>query len=258
MRRIALASLCLTLALAGCKGKEAANISEQLAEKGTTDLMKEVADDQYDAPADGKMTDAQVQMYIKVREREQKIAEVAKKEAKEHADKAKAKGEKSIAGMMEGFKGLGSVADLMTADIRAAKELGYNTQEYLWVKGQILEVSGAAMAEQMNTVMNANFDTAYAQAKKAYDEATDETTKKMYKEMLDGYDKTRKEMAEQQKQQESENPALAHNRELVKKHQGELNAWAQEMAKFSDQPAEQTQKAVDDWQKQVDQAAKKQ
>src|SRR4029078_11787311 len=120
----------LTVVLTGCKAKELADkmsISKNLEKVGTTDLMKKVADDKYEAPADGKLTDAQIQMYLKVREHEKQIAQVAKQEAQQHAANAKKAGDKSLAGMMEGFKTLGSVADLMTADIRAAKELGYNT-----------------------------------------------------------------------------------------------------------------------------------
>jgi len=74
------------------------------------------------ATADGKLTDAQVQMYLKVRDHEKAIAKVAKQELQQHADAAKKEGEKSLAGMMEGFKSLGSAADFMTADIRAAAE----------------------------------------------------------------------------------------------------------------------------------------
>jgi hypothetical protein len=51
--------------------------------------------------------------------------------------------------MMEGFKTMGSAADMLTADIRAAKDLGYNTQEYLWVKSQVLAASSAAMMAKM-------------------------------------------------------------------------------------------------------------
>ncbi|HEY8712564.1 MAG TPA: hypothetical protein VIM68_06800, partial [Thermoanaerobaculia bacterium] len=141
MRRIFLAGLCLTVALTGCRAKELAEkiaISRDLAKNGTTDLMRKVADDKYTAPADGKLTDAQVQMYLKVREHEKQIAQVAKQEAQQHADASKKAGDKSLAGLVEGFKTMGSVVDLVTADIRAAKDLGYNTQEYLWVKGQIM------------------------------------------------------------------------------------------------------------------------
>ena len=194
--------LCLSLALAGCKAKELADkaaISKDLDKRGTTDLMKEVANDSYDPPQDGRITEAQIQMYLKVREHEKQIAQVAKAEMKQHAGDAEKKGDKSLGGLMEGMKALGSAADFMTADIRAAKDLGYNTQEYLWVKQQVLAASTAQMAEQFSNAMAANFDKAYADAKKAHDEAKDETTRKLYADVLAGYDKAKQETAAQQK-----------------------------------------------------------
>lgn len=253
MRRTLAVALTLGLALTGCKAKEMidkAEISKDLEKRGTTDLMKQVADDQYTAPADGKLTEAQIQMYLKVREHEKQIAQVAKEELKQHADKAKAAGDKSLSGMMEGLKGLGSVADVMTADIRAAKDLGFNTQEYMWVKGQILAASGSAMAEQMGKAMSANFDAAYAQAKKSYDEAKDETTKKMYAEMLAGYEKSKQEMAAQQ---QKEDPAIAYNKQLLAKYDSALNALSAEMSKWEDKPGD-ANKAMQDLQKNLDQA----
>ena len=256
MRRTFTAVLCLTFVLAGCKAKELADkasISKNLDKVGTTDLMKQVADDEYTAPQDGRITEAQVQMYLKVREQEKKIAQVAKEELKQHAEKADKNGkEKSIAGMMEGFKAIGSAADFMTADIRAAKELGYNTQEYLWVKQQVLAASGAAMAEKFNEAMTANFDKAYAEAKKAYDSATDEQTKKIYADMLAGYDKSKQEMQQNQEQ----DPAIAYNRQLLSKHESALNAYAQELSKYEDKPGD-AQKWAADVEKSVE-AAKKQ
>ena len=249
--------LCLSLALGGCKAKEMldkADISKDLKNRGTTDLMKQAAEDSYDAPADGKLTEAQVRMYLKVREHEKKIAQVAKEELKQHSQKAEKSGEKSLSGMMEGFKALGSVADVLTADIRAAKDLGYNSQEYLWVKGQILEVSGAAVAEKMGEAMTAGLDSAYAQAKKALEESKDDTTKQMYAEMVKGYEQQIAEMKKQADEQAAQNPALAHNRQLVAKFGSELNAFADEMAKFSDKPEADTKKAVADWEKEVEKA----
>lgn len=237
MRRTLITLLCLSFLLTGCKAKELydkASISDDLKNQGTTDLMKKAAEDEYTAPEDGRLTEAQIQMYLKVREHEQKIAEVAKEELKKHADSAEKKGEKSLGAMMDGFKALGSAADLMTADIRAAADLGFNTQEYLWVKGQVLAVSTAAMAEQFNKTMVANFDKAYGEAKKAHDEATDETTKKFYADMLATYEQSKQEM----QQQEEQDPALAYNRQLLSKHENALNAYAAELAKFSDKPDE--------------------
>ena len=251
MRRTFAAVLCLTFALSGCKAKEAldaASIAEELQDKGTTELMNEAAEDTYDPPADGKLTDAQVKMYLKVREEEQKIARVAKDQLKQHSDKADKSGDKSLAGMMAGFKALGSVADVMTADIRAAKQLGYNSQEYLWVKEQVLAVSGAAMADQMNQAINAQLDAAYREAKKMHDEATDPEMKKIYAQMLASHDQTRNEMKQQQ---QDVDPAVAHNRRLVSQYENELTAYASELAKYTDTEVD-AKKSVEDWQKQLE------
>jgi hypothetical protein len=246
--------LCLSLALAGCKAKELADkaaISKDLDKRGTTDLMKEVANDSYDAPQDGRITEAQIQMYLKVREHEKKIAEVAKAELKQHAQEAEKK-DKSIGGFMEGMKALGSAADFMTADIRAAKDLGYNTQEYLWVKQQILAASTAQMAEQFSNAMAANFDKAYNEAKKARDEAKDEPTRKLYADVLAGYDKSKQEMTEKQEA----DPATAYNRQLLSKYESALNAFAHELSKYEDKPGEVNQ-AMEEMQKKLAEQQKK-
>jgi hypothetical protein len=242
------------MALAGCKAKEAfdkAKISQDLEKHGTLDLMKDVSKDKYQPPADGKLTDAQMQMYLKVRGHEKDIAQVARKEAEAHADAAKKAGDKSIAGMMEGFKTMGSAAAMLTADIRAAKDLGYNTQEYLWVKSQVLAASSAAMMSKMADATNASLDGAYTQMKKSYDEAKDDQTKKMYKEMLDNYDKQRAEM----KKESAANiaPAVAYNQQLIAKYDGALNALATEMSKWEEKPGD-AQKSVDEFQKGIDKA----
>lgn len=241
---------CFVLALFACKGKlEEASIAKDLEERGTTDLMKEVANDSYDPPRDGRLTEVQVQMYLKVREHEKKIAQVAKTELEKHAEEAKKKGDKSIGGFMEGMKALGSAADFLTADIRAAKDLGYNTQEYLWVKQQIMAASTAEMAEQFSSVVAANFDKAYTDAKKAHDEAKDETTKKLYADVLAGYDKSKQEMASSQ----AEDPAIAYNKQLLAKYENALNAFAHELSKYENKPGE-AQQAIEAVGKMNDQA----
>ena len=254
MRRIVPVVLVLSVAFVGCKAKEAfeqAKIATDLAKSGsTTKLLKQASEDSYNAPQDGKLTEGQIQMYLKVREREKTIAQVAKQQLKEHGEAAKKAGDKSIAGMVEGFKGLGSVADFLTADIRAAKDLGYNTAEYQWVKGQILAVSTAEMGRKMGEAVNAQMDASYQQMKKAYDEAKDEQTKAMYKQTLDSLEQQKKESASQQQQ---EDPALAYNRQLLSKYENAVNAFANEMAKYEDKPGD-VQKSVDEWQKNIDKA----
>jgi len=251
MPRSLSALLLVCVALSGCKAKEAfdkATIANDLDKRGTVDLMKEAANDKYNPPADGKLTDAQVQMYLKVREHEKAIAQVAKQQLQQHADAAKKEGEKSLSGMMEGFKGLGSIADLATADIRAAKDLKYNTQEYLWVKGQILAASTSAMTQKITEASAASMDAMYQQMKKQYDEAKDETTKKMYADTLASYDKQRQEMAQTA---QKEDPALTYNRQLLSKYENVLNAYATELSKFENKPGE-VKEGMDKWQKDLD------
>jgi len=253
MRRILPAVLCLTVALVGCKAKEAiekASVEQDLKNRGTKDLMKEIANDKYDAPKDGHLTEAQVQMYLKVREHEKVIAQAAKAEAQKHAAAADKAGDKSLSGMMEGFKTMSAAAEMLTADLRAAKDLHYNTAEYQWVKGQILAASTSAYAEKMGEAMNASFESSYQQIKKQYDEAKDEQTKAMLKQSLDGIEQTR---AQQAKEKANVDPAIAYNRELLSKHENALNAYAQELSKFEDKPGD-AKKSIDEFQKNVDKA----
>lgn len=235
MRRSLAVLFCLSLVLTGCKAKKLVDkttISKDLQKRGTTDLMKEIAKDAYTPPADGRLTDSQIQMYLKVREHEKKIVQVAKAEMQQHAQKADKS--KSIAGLIQGMQALGSAADLVTADLRAAKDLGFNTQEYMWVKGQVLAVSTSAMAEKFNASISQAAEKAYGDAKKAYDEAKDEQTKKLYADVLAGYDKSRQEM----KQQAQQDPSLAYNRQLLSKYENTLNAFANELSKYENKPGE--------------------
>ncbi|MGH9456054.1 MAG: hypothetical protein ACRD2J_00240 [Thermoanaerobaculia bacterium] len=246
MRRslILLFTASLLLLVFGCGGTDEAEIAENLEDVGTTELLEKTAEDEYEPPADNRLTEAQIQMYLKVREHEKKIAEVARQEMEKHAKTAETKGEKSFSGMVEGFKALGSAADFVTADLRAASELGVNTAEYQWVKERVLEASGAAFAEQMQQSMNAMMDQAWADLKKQHDEATDPETKKAIAGMLADYEKGRKEMAAEQEQAD---PWIAHNRQLLAKYENEVNALVTELSKFEETPG-QTQKALEDWQ----------
>jgi hypothetical protein len=246
MRRslaLALGLLLLLVLPAGCKLKKAvdeAAISADLENMGTKALLEKTSDDSYDPPSDGRLTDSQLQMYLKVREKEKAIALVARKELEQKAKKAEGK-EKSIAGLMAGFQALGSAADFLTADIRAAHELGFNTAEYQWVKEQVLEASGAAFAESLQKSSKAMMDQAYDELKKQHDSTTEPAARQALAGMLADYDKSRKEMAGQDEIE----PSVRYNRELLSKYENALTALATEMSKFEEQPGD-AQKALDE------------
>lgn len=254
MRRMTPAILALAVVLSGCKVKELAdkaNIAKDLEKHGTIDLMKDVSKDKYDPPKDGKLTEAQIQMYLKVRQHEKDIAKVAKDEMEKHS-KAADQAKHSLSGVFEGIKTMQSAGAFFTADIRAAKDLGFNTQEYLWVKGQIMAASVTAFAEGLTNAMSAQQEAAMAQAKKAYEEAKDEQTKQMYKQMLDSYAQTVKEG----KETTSAVPAeVAYNRQLLKKYDNELAAFTNELGKFENKEGE-AKASVDELQKKLDEATK--
>jgi hypothetical protein len=254
MRRMLPAFLALTVIVSGCKAKEVldrASAARDLDKRGTIDVLKEASNDKYTAPQDGKLSEGQVQMYLKVRDHERVIAQAAKDKLKAQGEKVKASGEKSIAGMMEGLKSLNTVGEFLTADIRAAKDLGFNTAEYQWVKGQILAASSSEMAGQMTQALNAQMDAGYTQMKKAYDEAKDEQSKKMYADALAGYEKQKTEM---QAQQKDVDPALAYNRQLLSKYENAMNAYTSELSKYEDKPGEVKQ-SMEKWQQDLAKAA---
>jgi hypothetical protein len=254
MRRMTPAVLVFSLVLFGCPFKEVAEkakIARDLKKSGTIDLMKDVANDKYDPPKDGKLTEAQVQMYLKVRTHEKDIAKVAKEQMDQHS-KAADQAKHSLSGVFESIQTMQSAGQFFTADIRAAKDLGYNTQEYLWVKGQIMAASVTALAEGFNNAMANQQNQVYQQMKKSYDEAKDEQSKEMYKKMLDEYDRTAKEGKEATAHVD---PAVAYNRELLRKYDTELAAFANEMSKYEEKDG-QAKASVDELQKKLDEAAK--
>ena len=252
MRRIIPAVLLLSVVFFGCRVKELAEkakIAKDLEKHGTIDLMKDVSKDKYDPPKDGKLTEAQIQIYLKVRQHEKDIAKVAKEQMDQHS-KAADESKHSLSGVFESIKTIQSAGEFFTADIRAAKDLGYNTQEYLWVKGQIMAASVTAFAEGLTNAMSAQQDAYLAQTRKAYEEAKDEQTKQMYKQMLDNYTQTVKEGKEATANQD---PALVYNRQLLKKYDNELAAFTNELGKYENKEGEAKQ-SVDELQKKLDEA----
>src|SRR4051794_12024483 len=92
----------------GCQAKPAADeatLQKSLHQKGTANLMDEVAKaPEYHPPAAGRLTEAQVKMYLDVRQREQQIRAVAFKERRPAGESAAGDlGEEELA-KAEGFK----------------------------------------------------------------------------------------------------------------------------------------------------------
>ena len=112
MARSCVFFLLVALTVSGCRRKPVHD--QGSAGQGTASLMDQVAKaPEYRPPVDGRLDRRQVEMYLEVHQREEKIR-----------DAMRAKGD---------------LANLATADLRAARELGHNPREYAWVRDRVLE-----------------------------------------------------------------------------------------------------------------------
>jgi len=113
--------------LAGCHRAPAddeASIRKRLGQKSTAVLLQEVAKADFRPPTDGRLTEPQVESFLKVEERSRKIRAVA------------AKGTAPEQGA--------------TADLRAAQELGFNPKEMAWVRDRVREARSARLGDLLD------------------------------------------------------------------------------------------------------------
>jgi hypothetical protein len=174
----------------GCQGKAAdeASIQKSLQQKGTANLMDEVAKaPDYQPPADGRLTEAQVKMYLDVRQREQQIRDAAFKERQAPVDT----GQDQLA-YVEALTTVGDqpgFADIATADLRAAQELGFNPKEYRWVKERVLEAQMQETALALSQQIAQSRQQVLAQLEQSRQETTDPVQRAQIERQIEDFNK---------------------------------------------------------------------
>lgn len=212
----------LALGLAACGGGEdEASIEERLEEKGTMEVMEEAGKAEYDPPADGRLSEAQVERYIEVQKRAAKIRQVAQKKMEEKAAADEEAGEadsvwSQVRNMGDAMQGFG---DVMTAEIRAAQELGHNPAEYQWVKEQVVE----ALATDAMQRMQHGLGEAQAELLAGLEAQRDEIEDPEQRAAMDRQIETMRESMEEAEEGELD-AAVKHNVELVKRYEEEISA----------------------------------
>jgi hypothetical protein len=147
----AVAVLAFAVAAAGCRRlDDRAAIQDRLRSKGAAEVVREAAAARYTPPADGRLTAAQVRMYLVVRERECRIREAAALEPLKRREAA------------------GGAPDL-----RAAQELKANPKEYAWVRDRVLEAEAAATTQALYQRMAAGREQLLARMRRDRDALTD-------------------------------------------------------------------------------------
>jgi hypothetical protein len=206
-------TLCfLSIALLSCKAREAVSVSAEQKSPGPIAVAPEARDGQYTPPADGRLTGAQIENFIKIRQRAKVIESQARQQLEVQAQKPGQKQDALVAVMA----GAGPMADLVTADLRAAKDLGLNGPEYEWVKQQMIDASMAAASDKGQILAARAAKEERANLQKSYDTAPDQNSKTIYAGMISDSEKNEKDAAAAV---EKQSPSVVYNKELLAKYE---------------------------------------
>lgn len=218
-----LALALTTTACLGCRGDDAedeAAIEERLDETGSIDVVEWAAQAEYDPPADGRLSEGQMEMYVAVQRRAAKIRQVARQRLDGRTTENE-EGDKQI-GFGAAIRAAGDFGDLMTAELRAARELDENPAEYQWVLGKIAEAQVATLGNQARQ----GFARASAEMLGALEERLEESENADEREALREQIAELRESAAEQEGGVSD--ANRHNLELYERYRAEIEAAVRE------------------------------
>lgn len=104
-------------------------------------LMEAAEADVYDPPTDGKLTEAQVEAYVKVLKKTRALHQDFAKKAQKFSDKMEAKNDAgetpSAADLSQLYSGIGSALSANNAEMEVVKTGNGNWAEHLWIKQQL-------------------------------------------------------------------------------------------------------------------------
>lgn len=189
MRRALAATFLFAVLSVACRSEEEA-IQERLQEKETAEVVAEFSKALYDPPADGRLTDRQVRMYLEVQERGRKIGEVAAQ------DGAESDG-------------------LVISDLRAALELGHNPKEFTWVAERIAEAEEVAALSVLEQRIGQSREEYLAMLEKERKAAVEEAQKAEIHQQIEEFKRPRETRA-------AGSQSVRHNLELLTRFKDEL------------------------------------
>ena len=185
--------------------------------KSAGQILPQAAGDKYDPPADRKITDMQVKMYLVVRRRELEMIRGAAGRLVARSKNSKSGGGKSldVAGRMGA---LDDAAALLQADMRAAAERGYSAAEYQWVKDRVLEATAAIARSDFDqsTAETARQSMRYYRRQLAG--AATDAERQMWQQNIEALEKQEAELSRHAEEADS----VTHNREIVRRYHREL------------------------------------
>lgn len=100
------------------------------------DVIEKAKQDRFTPPADGKLTKAQVERFLKLAKKVKTVEKEQAQKLKEKYDKKEQSEDFSISDVFNGLKDFTSLA---TLEMKVVKENGGNWAEYSWVKDRVRE-----------------------------------------------------------------------------------------------------------------------
>ncbi|HEV8269369.1 MAG TPA: hypothetical protein VGR00_14080 [Thermoanaerobaculia bacterium] len=197
MRPGRLAITLITLGLAACSGKRAWRTETPEPPKALPLQPERPA---YKPPRDGKLVGRQVEAYLAV---------LARLEA------ASARVASPSPAPLESL-------DATPPDVAAARALGQNPEEFLWVKERVLEAEAAAMTAKLNADVLAMLDRTIRDLKQRRDSAPDEGSKKLLSEQIASFEAEAERVKREAREKEPE--PIPSNMKIVEPYRARLRA----------------------------------
>jgi len=101
------------------------------------ELMEEASKDRYEAPADGKVSTAQMKQLVRTMEKVQQRFEREEQRFEKLAQEMEDKEEASLSDIGKVFSGVGNVVSIANSEMELVKTAGGNWAEHEWVKEQL-------------------------------------------------------------------------------------------------------------------------
>jgi len=238
MRNFALlVTVATCLLVLACSNKSESTDSEELIANqsaGTIAGQDDVnnSESTYQPPADGRLTDTQIDMYIAVRKHEGEMLASSAKNVAEKSQKAK-ESSNGISSSINSFEAMQAAMDFANLDFKAAKDLKYNPDEYEWVKQTILDtniaIENANQAAALQTDFLMNLEKSKQEMEQSIKDAPNEETRRALLDARESLDKGKEQLSRQMKLSED----IKHNQRLIEKHQTELSVLNDEIRKWS-------------------------
>lgn len=152
------------------------------------------------------------------------------KEKAQKIDKMEQKGKKpGLRDYRTIYEAIGDAADFVTADLRAAKKLGYNAKEFQWVKETIIANNAAIMSDTSKKSASKMYNNMLKNLKQQREAAETEELRKMYDEQIQALSQNVEEINKEEEWAENVNE---YNKKLLMKYKDQIQGLDLELKKW--------------------------